>query len=44
MSYVGETLSNLLHQTAFFNLTWEIMRVMILVAFIFLYLAIKKRF
>ena len=22
MSYVTETLSNLIHQTAFFNLTW----------------------
>ena len=43
MSYVGETLSNLLHQTAFFNLTWG-NYVMILVAFIFLYLAIKKGF
>ena len=43
MSYVGETLSNLLHQTAFFNLTWG-NYVMILVAFIFQYLAIKKGF
>jgi len=43
VSYVGETLSNLLHQTAFFNLTWG-NYVMILVAFIFLYLAIKKGF
>ena len=43
MSYVGETLSNLLHQTSFFNLTWG-NYVMILVAFIFLYLAIKKGF
>ncbi len=43
MSYVGETLSNLLHQTAFFNLTWG-NYVMILVAFIFLFLAIKKGF
>ena len=43
MSYVGETLTNLLHQTAFFNLTWG-NYVMILVAFIFLYLAIKKGF
>ena len=39
MSYVGETLTNLLHQTAFFNLTWG-NYVMILVAFIFLYLAV----
>ncbi len=43
MSYVGETLSNLLHQTAFFNLTWG-NYAMILVAFIFLFLAIKKGF
>ncbi len=43
MSYVGETLSNLLHQTAFFNLTWG-NYVMILVAFVFLFLAIKKGF
>ena len=41
MSYVGETLGNLLHQTAFFNLTWGNF-VMIAVAFVFLYLAIKK--
>lgn len=41
MSYVTDTLSNLLHQTAFFNLTWG-NYVMILVAFVFLYLAIKK--
>ena len=43
MSYVGETLSNLLHQTAFFNLTWG-NYVMILVAFILLFFAIKKGF
>lgn len=43
MNYVGETLSNLLHQTAFFNLTWG-NYVMILVAFVFLFLAIKKGF
>ena len=41
MSYFTETMSNLLHQTAFFNLTWG-NYVMILVACIFLYLAIKK--
>ena len=41
MSYVTNTLSNLIHQTAFFNLTWG-NYVMILVAFVFLYLAIKK--
>ena len=38
-----ETLSNLVHQTAFFNLTWGNF-VMILVAFVFLFLAIKKGF
>lgn len=38
-----ETLSNLVHQTAFFNLTWG-NYIMILVAFVFLYLAIKKGF
>ncbi|MBR4707573.1 MAG: sodium ion-translocating decarboxylase subunit beta [Pseudobutyrivibrio sp.] len=41
MSYVGETLLNLAHQTAFFNLTWG-NYVMIAVACVFLYLAIKK--
>ncbi len=43
MSYVGETLANLLHQTAFFSLSWG-NYVMILVAFVFLFLAIKKGF
>ena len=38
-----ETLSNLVHQTAFFNLTWG-NYIMILVAFVFLFLAIKKGF
>ena len=41
MDYIVTTLDNLLHQTAFFNLTWG-NYVMILVAFVFLYLAIKK--
>ena len=41
MSYVTETLGNLIHQTAFFNLTWGNL-LMILVALVFLYLAIKK--
>ena len=41
MEYVFDTLSNLLHQTAFFNLTWG-NYVMILVACVFLYLAIAK--
>ena len=43
MSNVVDTLSNLLHQTAFFNLTWG-NYLMILVAFVFLYLAIKHGF
>ena len=43
MSNVTDTLSNLLHQTAFFNLTWG-NYLMILVAFVFLFLAIKKGF
>ena len=43
MAYVTNTLSNLLHQTAFFNLTWG-NYVMILVALVFLYLAIKHGF
>ena len=41
MVYIFETLGNLVHQTAFFNLTWGNF-VMILVACVFLYLAIKK--
>ena len=40
MSYVTNTLSNLIHQTAFFNLTWG-NYLMIAVACVFLYLAIK---
>ncbi len=43
MSSILDTLSNLVHQTAFFNLTWG-NYVMILVAFVFLYLAIKHDF
>jgi len=43
MSYILETLDNLVHQTAFFNLTWG-NYLMILVACIFLYLAIAKGF
>ena len=43
MAYVTNTLSNLLHQTEFFNLTWG-NYVMILVALVFLYLAIKHGF
>ena len=41
MSYVTETLGNLIHQTAFFNLSWGNL-LMILVALVFLYRAIKK--
>ena len=41
MEYVFETLTNLLHQTAFFNLTYG-NYVMIFVACVFLYLAIAK--
>ena len=41
LSYVGDTMSNLLHQTAFFNLTWG-NYLMIVIACVFLYLAIKK--
>lgn len=41
MEYVGETLSNFIHQTAFLNITVGNV-IMIFVAFIFLYLAIKK--
>ena len=41
MSYVTETLGNLIRQTAFFNLSWGNL-LMILVALVFLYLAIKK--
>ena len=42
MEYIASTLNNLIHQTAFFNLTWG-NYVMILVACFFLYLAISKR-
>lgn len=43
MDYIGTTLNNLLHQTAFFNLTIG-NYLMIAVACIFLYLAISKGF
>ena len=43
MAYIGNTLSNLVHQSAFFNLTWG-NYVMILVALVFLYLAIRHEF
>ena len=40
---IGETLSNLVHQTAFFNLSWG-NYIMIGVAMVLLYLAIKRGF
>ena len=43
MEYVATTLSNLLHQTAFLNLTWG-NYLMMIVAFVFLYLAIRHDF
>lgn len=43
MDYIVTTLDNLLHQTAFFNLTFGNL-LMILVAFTFLYLAIRHGF
>ena len=43
MSYVFDTLGNLMHQTAFFSLTWG-NYLMIGVALIFLYLAIAKEY
>lgn len=43
MDYIMTTMENLLHQTAFLNLTAGNL-IMILVAFVFLYLAIKKGF
>ena len=43
MQYIGNTLINLFHQTAFFNLTWK-NGIMILVACLLLYLAIQKGF
>ena len=41
MSYIIETLGNLVQQTAFFGLSWG-NYLMVVVALIFLYLAIKK--
>ncbi len=43
MEYIINTVDNLLHQTAFFNLTWG-NAAMILVACFFLYLAIRHEF
>ena len=42
MEYIASTLNNLIHQTAFFNLTWGNLLSMILVACFFLYLAIPS--
>ena len=41
MAYIANTLDNLIHQTAFFNLTVG-NYIMIVVALVFLYLAIAK--
>ena len=43
MGYILSTLGNLVHQTAFFNLTWG-NYLMVLVALFFMYLAIKKEY
>ncbi len=43
MDYIANTLSNLVHQTAFFNLTWG-NYLMIVVALVFLFLAIRFEF
>jgi oxaloacetate decarboxylase beta subunit len=43
MSYIATTMSNLVHQTAFFNLTWG-NYLMIAVACFFLYLAIRHQY
>ena len=43
MSYIADTLNNLIHQTAFFNIQFGNV-IMIVVACVFLYLAIAKQF
>ena len=43
MEYILSTLGNLVHQTAFFNLTWG-NYLLVLVALFFMYLAIKKEY
>ena len=43
MSYIADTLDNLVHQTAFFSLTWG-NYLMIAIACFFLYLAIRHEF
>ena len=41
MDYIVDTMGNLIHQTAFFNLTWG-NYLMIVIACVFLYLAIRR--
>ena len=43
MTYVIDTLSNLVHQSGFFSLTWK-NGVMILIACVLLFFAIKKQY
>ncbi len=43
MNYILETMGNLIHQTAFFNLTWGNL-LMIAVALVFMYLAIVREY
>ncbi|RDU23131.1 sodium ion-translocating decarboxylase subunit beta [Anaerosacchariphilus polymeriproducens] len=43
MEYVTQTIGNLIHETAFFNLTWG-NYLMVVVALVFLYLAIRKEY
>lgn len=43
MDYITDTLYNLIHQSAFFNLTWK-NGVMILIACVLLYFAIRKKY
>ena len=43
MTYVIDTLSNLVHQSGFFSLTWK-NGVMILIAGVLLFFAIKKQY
>ncbi len=43
MEYITDTLYNLIHQSAFFNLTWK-NGVMILIACVLLYFAIRKKY
>lgn len=43
MEYIIDTMGNLIHQSAFFNLTWG-NYLMVIVACIFLYLAIRKEY